>query len=133
MGVAEAQQRISSHEFAEWRAYDLRDPIGPERSDTMAAIVATAVANFSGRVKRSLKHTDFLPTYGVRKKQTTTDMVNRLKLAARLGAEAKKLKDERAKRIEERKQTKKSPPPPPADHGQRGHSKRKVHRSDRSL
>ena len=135
MPVAEAQVRVSSREFAEWRAYDLRDPIGSDRSDLMLSIVAQTVANFSGRVKRPLKHTDFLPKYGARKRQSAGDIMNRLKLAASLGAEAKRLKDERAKIIADRKQAKqnKDQGKKPDDHGQRGNRQRKVHRSDRSI
>jgi hypothetical protein len=106
MSVAEAQQRISSSEFAEWRAYDLREPIGPERQEMMAAIVATTVANFSGRTKKNLKPKDFLPTYGPPKRQDPADMLNRLKLAARLGAEAKRIKAERSAKIAEKKAAK---------------------------
>lgn len=132
MGVAEAQQRISSHEFAEWRAYDLRHPIGPERSETMAAVVASTVANFSGRVKRSLKHTDFLPTYGPPKRQAPQDMMNRIMMAGKLSAAAKKQREEKARKALERKQTKDTRKKP-TDHGQRGNRQRKVHRSDRSI
>lgn len=103
MSVAEAQQRISAHEFAEWRAYDLRDPIGPERADLMAAVVATTVANFSGRAKRSLRPKDFLPQFGPKPRQSPGDMMNRLKLAARLGAEAQRLRAERQAKVAERK------------------------------
>lgn len=103
MTVDEMLGRMSAREFAEWRAFDLRNPIGPERQDLMAAIVATTVANFSGRAKRQTKPKDFLPTYGVKKRQSPGDIMNRLKMAARLGAEAKRLRDERAAKAAQKK------------------------------
>jgi hypothetical protein len=132
MGVAEAQQRISSHEFAEWRAYDLRDPIGPERSDMMAAVIASTVANFSGRVKRPLKHKDFMPTFGPPKRQSAEQILNAFRLAGRMSAQvAQQKKAEQAKR-EQKKQTK-DPRTKPTDNGHRGYGKRKVCSTDRRL
>ncbi len=42
MGVKEAQQKIDSREFSEWIAYDRISPIGDDRWDIVAAIVADA-------------------------------------------------------------------------------------------
>jgi hypothetical protein len=36
---------MSSHEFAEWLAFDRLDPIGAERADLRSAIVASVIAN----------------------------------------------------------------------------------------
>lgn len=57
MGVREAQQRIDSREYAEWIAYDQIEPIGPERGDLQAAIVASTIAN----VNRSSRSRAFTP------------------------------------------------------------------------
>ncbi len=45
MSVAEAQQRISSKEFAGWIAYERIEPSEPKRSDIQTALLATIIAN----------------------------------------------------------------------------------------
>lgn len=64
MPVAEAQQRISAHEFAEWLAYDRLSPFGPEREDWRAGMVASKIVNiFAGKGTRLAKPEDFMPTF----------------------------------------------------------------------
>ena len=64
MSVAEAQQRISSREFAEWMAYNRIEPFGYERSDLGHAITAATVANSArGKKGRTAKVADFLPRF----------------------------------------------------------------------
>ena len=62
--VAYAQTQISSREFAEWLAYDRIAPLGPERADWRAALIAATVANaFRGRARRAYKVEDFMPRF----------------------------------------------------------------------
>lgn len=63
MPVAEMLQRTSSAEIAEWMAYDSFDPIGNERGDLQASIVASAVANGQMQKKDGSVFTpyDFMP------------------------------------------------------------------------
>ena len=103
MTVGELLGRMSATEFAEWLAYDRTDPIGSWRNDYMAAVVATTIANFSGRAKRPLKPEAFLPQYGPKKAQSAMDMLGRLKLAARLGDEASRLRTERSVKVAAKK------------------------------
>lgn len=60
-----AQRAIDSVEFTRWRAYDRISPIGPERGDLHAAIIAAAVFN-SRRRKSSDRYVSpetFLPKF----------------------------------------------------------------------
>ena len=45
MSVKRAQEEVSSREFAEWMAYDQTDPIGRDRGDWQAAMVACTFAS----------------------------------------------------------------------------------------
>ena len=45
MSVSRAQNEISSHEFAEWLAYERISPSDPERQDLRFAIVCCLLAN----------------------------------------------------------------------------------------
>lgn len=50
MTVAELGRRMSSAELTEWMAFDALDPIGAGRGDAQAALIASTVANYAGRV-----------------------------------------------------------------------------------
>ena len=64
MSVAEAQQRISSREFAEWIAFNQIEPFGPDRADIGHAIVASTVANSAkGKKGKTYRISDFLPRF----------------------------------------------------------------------
>lgn len=64
MSVADCQERIGSREFAEWLAYDRLDPIGRERLDLHAGIVACTIANVHrSRSTRTYEPSDFMPRY----------------------------------------------------------------------
>ncbi len=67
LSVREAQARISSPEFAEWLAFNRLDPIGEERADARAALIALAVtrAAWSGK-GRAPRFEDFMPDYAAR-------------------------------------------------------------------
>ena len=61
--VAEAQRSIDSREFAEWLAYDRISPIGPERADWRAAMLAATLANVWRGKGAPLAIADFLPVF----------------------------------------------------------------------
>lgn len=66
MTVREAQERISSHEFAEWMAYANLEPFGPEREDQRAGVVAATLANINRDTKarpEPYSVEDFFPRY----------------------------------------------------------------------
>lgn len=65
MSVRRARQEIDSREFADWRAYDRWEPIGPVRTDLNAATIAAAVMN-ARRTKRSdplARPDEFMPKF----------------------------------------------------------------------
>lgn len=73
MTVREAQARIDSREFAEWLAYErVAGPLGGERGDLHAAIVAATVHNLWAKKPRKLR--DFYPTWA-RRKQSPEEML----------------------------------------------------------
>lgn len=61
MPVSELLQRVSSAELTEWIAFYKLEPWGTERDDWRAALVAATTANYSGKVKKPLQATDFMP------------------------------------------------------------------------
>jgi len=61
MPVADAQRRVSSSEFQEWRALDTIDPIGPERTDAHALLQAATVINVNRKRPRAIRLRDFMP------------------------------------------------------------------------
>lgn len=66
MSVREAQQRVDSHEFAEWMAYDRLEPFGPKRDDMRSAIIASILANVYRDKKRKpspFTVEDFMPDF----------------------------------------------------------------------
>ncbi len=66
MSVAEAQQRISSREFAEWMAFDRVEPIGGRRGDYQTAMLAALLANIYRDPKahrRPYAVQDFVPQW----------------------------------------------------------------------
>ena len=59
--VAEAQKCIDAAEFAEWMAFHSIYPIGAERGDWQAALIAMTFANaFRGKHQALFKVRDFL-------------------------------------------------------------------------
>ncbi len=59
--VAEAQQRITSGEFAEWQAFYNIEPFGDQRADLRAGIVASTVAAvFAGSSNTHFSPADFM-------------------------------------------------------------------------
>lgn len=78
MTVEEAQQRISSSEFAEWRAYDLLEPFGWDRLGNYFGTIAATIAN-TQRTKASSKvwtWKDFFPKpYEEARHQTVDEQI----------------------------------------------------------
>ncbi|GGM14340.1 phage tail assembly protein T [Micromonospora yangpuensis] len=74
MTVAEMLSRISSRELTEWQVYEqLYGPLGGERDDRLAALVAHTVAN-TGRQRRApYPYDDFLMTWGSGRREQSTD------------------------------------------------------------
>jgi len=70
--VAEAQDYIDSREFAEWLAYDECHPIGPERDDWRAGLIAATIANVNrGKNQPAFNPDDFMPKFGPLRKTKT--------------------------------------------------------------
>jgi hypothetical protein len=64
MSVRQLLAEVDSRELAEWMAYDRLDPLGDERADYRAAIIAATVANRSrGKGERSYSPADFVPDF----------------------------------------------------------------------
>lgn len=61
MSVRQAQASMDAAEFAEWRAYDSIDPIGPERFDWLAASIAMSV--LTPWTKKKLDVAEFVPKW----------------------------------------------------------------------
>lgn len=68
MTVRELLERIDSRELSEWAAYErVSGPLGPERLDVLAAIIASTVHNSATDKKsRKAKPRDFLPKWDKR-------------------------------------------------------------------
>lgn len=72
--MAELLSRVSSRELSEWAAFEREyGPLGPERGDWQAALVAHVVAGASGG-KRT-KISDFLIRWANRPKRQSSDDV----------------------------------------------------------
>ena len=78
MPVSEMLERVSSAELTEWSAYEkVTGPLGQERDDLLAALVALVVANFSGSKKKH-KLGDFVPEWD-RRPQTPDEQLNKIR------------------------------------------------------
>jgi len=106
MSVREAQSRIDSAEFAEWIAFNNLEPIGEERGDRRAAVIAQTVANAHAQGRHHFQLDDFMLRYGPPKKQTAAEMKAILMQVSNQGA--KRAADRKA--IEKRRAEKKSAP-----------------------
>lgn len=61
MTVEELGERMSSRELTEWLAFDRISPIGDERDDLRAGIVASTVANCHRSRREPFTPQDFMP------------------------------------------------------------------------
>ena len=75
MTVAELLSRISSAELTEWMAFSMLEPIGHERGDLQAAVVAATMANINRKKgKKPFKPADFMPKFnGAEQAQDDTE------------------------------------------------------------
>lgn len=65
MTIGRLLREMSSHELAEWMAYDEFDPIGAVRGDVQAGTVASAAVNlWAGKDDKRSTPLDFVPDYG---------------------------------------------------------------------
>jgi hypothetical protein len=87
--VAELLARISSHELTEWSAYEREyGPLGPERGDYQAAMVAYTTASMLSNGSTRLNFTDFVLRWTKRKRQTAQEQLSIFRaLMARQGGE----------------------------------------------
>ena len=75
MTRAELLRRISSAELTEWIAFDQIDPIGDERADLNAGIVASTLANCNrGEATEPFKPADFMPDYDGSRREEEPDV-----------------------------------------------------------
>lgn len=63
MTVAELQSRISSREISEWMALAAIEPLGEEREDYRAALIAATFANSMRGEREPYKIEDFLLSF----------------------------------------------------------------------
>ncbi|MEU7617184.1 hypothetical protein AB0B27_13970 [Micromonospora rifamycinica] len=78
MTVAEMLTRITSRELTEWQVYEqLYGPLGGDRADHLAALIANTVANANRRRRRPYPFDDFLMTWGAgrRREQSVDEML----------------------------------------------------------
>jgi hypothetical protein len=65
MTVAEAQERVTAREFAEWQAYYSLDPFGEARADYRMGILAAVMSNlWLDKGETPTRPEDFLPVFG---------------------------------------------------------------------
>jgi hypothetical protein len=75
MTVGELLARIDSRELTAWMAYErVAGPLGPERADMQAAIIASTIANANrGKRGRAFKPEDFIPKWDQIRPQQQTE------------------------------------------------------------
>lgn len=67
MSLKRCMREVDSAEFAEWMAYCVWEPFGPEREDQRAGMVAALIANVNRDPKQRptpYDVEDFFPRYG---------------------------------------------------------------------
>lgn len=84
--VEELQQRMTGEEFRDWCAFYALEPWGSEVDNWRMGVLAATTANFSGRSKKSLKPSDFMPRAAARKrKMTPAEIRAGLRISTRQG------------------------------------------------
>jgi hypothetical protein len=68
MTVAEVQEKVSGEELKWWMAYNRISPIGPERQDYNAALIASTVFNSQRTKGKPIEIEDMALKWGVKKK-----------------------------------------------------------------
>ena len=81
MSIAEAQQSISSREYAEWLAYYSKERFSIDRIENMLAIICCILANVHRKKGGSdYKPEDFIPKYNKQRRfDTPEEMMIKLK------------------------------------------------------
>ena len=88
MTVAELLARISAAELTDWLAFErIAGPLGPDRADVQAGIVASTIANVNrGKRGRKYKPADFIPQWSRPGARTPQQMRTKLiELTRRFG------------------------------------------------
>lgn len=70
--MKEAQRYVDAAEFGEWKAYDRLNPIGWERFDMLAALVAMVTNNVWSKKARDLD--DFTIKWGPKRRLTVAEI-----------------------------------------------------------
>ncbi len=70
--MKEAQRHIDAAEFAQWKAYDRLNPLGWERFDILAALIAMVTSNTWSKKARPLE--DFQVKWGPKKMLTVAEI-----------------------------------------------------------
>lgn len=86
--VDECRADLTSAEFVDWCAFYSMEPWGFHADAWRMGVIAATTANYSGRVKRPLKPSDFLPSDKPRPRKMTP-----AQLKARLKADVEKAKE----------------------------------------
>ena len=61
---SEMMERMSAEEFIQWGVFLSIEPFGDFRADVHMAIIASTIANMSGKtVRRDTKPADFIPNF----------------------------------------------------------------------
>lgn len=76
--VDEARESLSSAQFVDWCAFYSLEPWGFQADAWRMGVVASTVANYSGRVKKALRPSDFMPGEKPRKRMSEAQMMARL-------------------------------------------------------
>jgi hypothetical protein len=81
--VRQLLAEIDARELTEWMAYDALDPIGDERGDWRAGIIAATVANRHRNKGETVhKPSDFVPRFGEPERPTQEQLIEKAKLFA---------------------------------------------------
>jgi hypothetical protein len=97
MTVRRLLAEVDSRELSEWMAYDSLDPIGDERGDYQAGVVAATLANvWRGKGQKACAPGDFVPRFGAEPPDQETLIEKAKALALALGGEviSERMKDE---------------------------------------
>lgn len=72
MSVKRCMREVDSAEFAEWMAYSIHEPFGPEREDQRAGMIAALIANVNRDPKQRAQPynvEDFFPRFDTMPKE----------------------------------------------------------------
>lgn len=72
--VAELRMVLSSAEFSDWCAFYEIEPWGWHADNWRMSVLASTTANFSGRAKKHVKPSDFLPSSKRRRRMTHDEL-----------------------------------------------------------